>query len=220
MSDYQAARKNMVDCQIHPAGVINEGILEAFSTIPRELFVSEKYKNMAYNDEDIPLAEGRYLLEPSVYARMIQALDLKPDSVVIEVGGATGYGAAILSSLVSAVVVLESDKKLIRHAKKIWDELDLFNIASVEGDITKGNPEHAPYDSILMKGAVHEVPQDILEQLAPGGRLICVVKKPGEVMGEVRLFENTGDGSYPSYSVFSAGTPYLHGFEPKPEFQF
>ncbi|MEM7618051.1 MAG: protein-L-isoaspartate O-methyltransferase [Pseudomonadota bacterium] len=220
MEPYQKARKNMVDCQIHPAGIIDMALLDSFETVPREMFVPDSYKNNAYNDEDIELGHGRYLLEPSVHARMIQALDLKPDDVVLMIGGGTGYGAAILSPLVSTVVVVESDKDLLSKASRLWSQLDFCNIAAIEGDLREGNAENAPYDSILINGAVNEVPESILKQLAPKGVLISIVKKPGNVMGQARLFQNNGDGTFSSHAVFDAGTPYLSGFEPKPEFQF
>jgi len=220
MADFQQARKNMVDCQIHTHGVIMPGLLEAFEVTPRELFVPDEYQKMACNDEDIPLGDDRYLLEPSVHARMIQALEPKLTDVVLDIGGGSGYSAAVLSPLVSTVVVVESDKELIKKAGKIWESSGLCNIASFEGGLTAGNAEHAPYDSIIINGAVSEVPQEILEQLVPQGRLVCIVKQPGHVMGEARLFQKSDDTQYSSYALFEAGTPYLKGFEPKPTFQF
>ncbi len=220
MADFQQARKNMVDCQIHPNGVITPDLLEAFEQTPRELFVPDEYQKMACNDEDIPLGHGRYLLEPSVHARMIQALELKSEDVVLDIGGGTGYSAAIISPLVSTVVAIESENDLSKRAEKIWESTGLCNIAFFEGALEEGNAGHAPYDSIIINGAVAQVPEKILEQLVSGGRLVCVVKEAGHVMGQAHLFQKLEDGQYSSYALFDAGTPYLKGFEPKPSFQF
>jgi len=221
MADFQQVRKNMVNGQISTNGVITPKILEAFENTPRELFVPEKYKDLACNDEDIPLGQGRFILEPSVHAKMIQALEPKADDVVLEIGGGTGYGAAILSPLVSTVVVTESEPECIAKAQKLWDSLGLCNIAVFEGPLAKGNPEHGPYDSIIIKGAVSSVPEQILNQLNEGGQLICVIKTAEKTTGQVTLFKKLGgEGQYSSYPLFDAATPYLQGFEPKETFCF
>lgn len=220
MSDPQTARKNMVDGQIHTHGVVVPEILEAFETVPRESFAPELFEKNAYNDEDIPLGEGRYMLEPAVHARLVQALELKPDDVVLDIGGGTGYSAAILSNLASTVVVLESDHEFASKAAKLWESLGLCNIVAFEGALEQGHPNNAPYDSIIINGAVADVPPQILDQLAPEGRLVTVVKRAGNVMGEARLYQKDEHGHVSAYPLFEAGTPYLAGFEPRPEFQF
>lgn len=220
MADPQTARKNMVDGQIHTHGVIIPGILEAFESVPREKFVPELFEKIAYNDEDIALGHDRYLMEPAVHARLIQALELKPEDVVLDIGGGTGYGAAILSSLASTVVVLESEKEFTDKASKLWEGLGLCNVAVFSGALEKGHPENAPYDSVIINGAVDNVPEEILQQLANGGRLVAIVKEPGNIMGDARLFYKDEDGHVSSHSLFSAGTPYLSGFAPRPDFRF
>lgn len=220
MADPQKARKNMVDGQIHTHGVITPEILQAFESVPREQFVPELFTKNAYNDEDIPLGHNRYLMEPAVHARLIQALELTADDVALDIGGGTGYGAAILSSIVSTVVVLESEKELAKKAIRLWEKLGLCNIAIFEGALQKGHAENAPYDSIIINGAVSDVPQEILEQIAPNGRLVAIVKEPSHVMGEARLYQKDEDGHVSFYTLFEAGTPYLQGFEPRPQFNF
>lgn len=220
MINYQQIRKNMVDGQISTNGVIVPEILEAFKNTPRELFVPEKYKDLACSDEDIPLGQGRFILEPAVHARMIQALEPAPDDVVLEIGGGTGYGAAILSPLVSTVVVTENEPKCIAKAQSLWDTLGFCNIAVFEGPLAAGNPEHGPYDSIIIKGAVAEAPKQILEQLADDGKLVCVVKPAGKMMGQATMFKKQkGQMQYSSYPLFDAAIPYLQGFEPKATFR-
>lgn len=209
----------MVDCQIHTSGVINDKILEAFSTIPREKFVPANVQSVAYKDEDLALPDNRFLLEPPVHARMLQALELQDNCVVLDIGGASGYPAAILSSMVTTVVAIEDNKAIVDYATQLWQDLECCNVAGLVGKLKEGNPEHAPYDAIILNGAVAEIPETLLKQLADGGRLIAVVKKPGHVMGDVTLVRNSG-GSFSSYRLFSAGSPYLEGFAPKAEFQF
>lgn len=218
--NFEQARKNMVDSQIHTNGVIDQRILDAFERIPREEFVPEFMRKSAFNDEDLKIAEGRYIMEPSVHARLIQALDLKPESVVLDIGGGTGYSAAILSSIVSTVVILESEQSMLDHFSEKCDHLGICNIASFIGPLAEGNADHAPYDSIIINGAVSAVPQAILDQLAPNGRLVCVVKPAGKPIGSGTVFQKTENGTVSSYPLFDAATPYLHGFEPEETFSF
>ncbi len=218
--NFEQARKNMVDGQIHTNGVIDPRILDAFQKTPRESFVPEALRNSAFNDEDIKVADGRYIMEPSVHARLIQALDLKPDSVVLDIGGGTGYSAAILSELVSTVVILESEQPFLDKFGEVCETLNICNVASFIGPLQEGNAEHAPYDSIIINGAVANVPQAILDQLAPEGRLVCVVKQAGKPIGSGTLFKKAANGTVSSFPLFDAATPYLSGFEPEATFQF
>ncbi len=220
MMNFAQARKNMVNSQIHTNGVIDQRILDAFENTPREAFVPEAMRNSAFNDEDLKIGEGRYIMEPSVHARLIQALDLKPESVVLDIGGGTGYSAAILSSIVSTVVILESEQGMLDHFSEKCDDLGICNIASFIGPLVEGNPDHAPYDSIIINGAVSSVPQTILDQLAPDGRLVCVVKPGGKPSGAGTVFQKAENGTVSSYSLFDASTPYLCGFEPEVTFTF
>jgi protein-L-isoaspartate(D-aspartate) O-methyltransferase len=220
MFDFAQARTHMMDSQILTAGIIEPSVIAAFNTIPREMFTPEGSATIAYNDEDLMIGHDRFLMEPVVHAKMIQALNLKPESVVLDIGCASGYSSAILSSLVSTVVALESNESLIKQAGTNLNTLDACNVVSFLGDLTEGQQENAPYDFIIFNGAVAEVPEKILNQLAVGGRMIVIIKKPDEVMGEVTLIESLGENQFSSYNLFSAGCPYLPGFLPKPAFRF
>lgn len=220
MTDFSQARTHMVDSQIHVAGVINPGLLKAFETVPRESFVPEELKNVAYLDEEITFGNDRFLLEPLTLSKMLEAADLKADDVVLDIGGATGYTATILSSLVSTVVALEGEQSFLDHADKVWNALDACNIVGKCSDITQGYSDKAPFDLIVMNGAIAEIPDNIQEQLSIGGRLLCIVKKPDETMGQVTLVKRITDKQFSSYNLFSAGCGYLPGFEPKPSFKF
>lgn len=220
MTDFSQARTHMVDSQIHTAGVINPGLLKAFETVQREAFVPKELQNVAYLDEELAISKNRFLLEPLTLSKMLEAADLSPDDVVLDIGGATGYTATILSSLVSTVVALEDDQTYLDHAEKTWNTLDACNIVGIKGKLNKGYAEKAPFDLIVMNGAVSEIPINIQQQLADGGRLLTIVKKPEETLGTATIVRNLGENRFSSYSLFSAGAPYLPGFEPKPAFKF
>ena len=220
MFDFSTARTNMVDCQIRTAGVVGSAILQAFETTPREKFIPQNLRSIAYTDENLPLGEGRFLMAPVIHARMIQAAEPRPGDVALDIGGANGYPAAILSSMVTTVIALEDKQKYLTQAKSLWDELEVCNVAGFKGKLTSGSPENGPYDIIFMNGAVAEIPVRMVEQLAPEGRLVTIVKKPGAVLGQVTLVRSLGGKQFSSYTLFEAGMPYLSGFEPVPAFNF
>jgi protein-L-isoaspartate(D-aspartate) O-methyltransferase len=217
---YAKARESMVDSQIHPMGVVMESVLEAFQQVPREEFVPEEKKGICYCDEDIEIAPGRYLMEPSVLARMVQAARPDENDVALTIGSGIGYNATILSHLVSTVVALEENELLFSQAQSSWDKLGNCNIAAIKGNPADGVPESAPYDIIIVNGAVCEIPQSLKDQLSEGGRLVAVVKKVGQKIGKATLVKKDKEGLLSESVLFDAGTPYLHGFEPKKEFVF
>jgi len=217
---FDIARQAMIDSQIHPMGVVSERLLDVMGFVPREVFVPADKQGICYCDEDIAVAEGCYLMEPSVLARMIQALNPSEDHVALTIGSGIGYNAAILSHLVSTVVALEQDQALITQAQASWDSLSYCNIAGVAGEQSKGAPEHAPYDIIIINGAVAEIPSEIKAQLNIGGRLVALVKPKGQRVAKATLVERTQEDVFSDVVLFDAGTPYLKGFEPKEEFVF
>lgn len=214
------ARKAMIDSQIHPMGVVSEKLLKAFMTVPREYFVPLEKQHICYCDEDLEIGGGRYLLEPSVLARMIQPLEPEPHHVALTIGSGIGYNAAILSQLVMTVVAQEEDRELVEQAQTAWDKLSYCNIAGVTGPQTKGVPHNAPYDIIIINGAVAEIPTVLKEQLNIGGRLVAPVKKNGHRIAKVTLVERVKENIFSETILFDAGTPYLKGFMPKKEFVF
>lgn len=220
MTDFNIARTNMVDCQIQTMGVADPDILEAFATVPRELFVPKASQKIAYIDEDLIIDNDRFLLEPSTHARMLEAIAPKPDDVAMDVSNTNGYSAALLSSLVTTVVCVDSKKSVLDKINESWSQIDVCNVAGFKGTLSKGCPDHAPYDLIFVGGAVAEMPEELIKQLSENGRLITIIKKPGEVMGQVTLIQSLGEKGFSSYTLFEAGAPYLPGFEPKPAFNF
>ncbi len=218
MINFEQARTNMVDGQIHTAGVVDDGILNAFLTVPREQFVPEKLKGIAYSDEDIDIGQGRYMLEPITHARMLQKAEVCADDVVLDIGSGAGYSSAILSSLVTTVIAVEHNKRQMDKAVKQWDSQGICNVVLIDDVLTDGNAQHAPYSLIIINGAVSEVPDVLFDQLDNGGRLITIIKKPNSVMGSVTLFRKGENGEVSSMPLFEAGTPFLKGFEAVPEF--
>lgn len=214
---FAAARHNMIESQLRTNRVTDKNVLAAFEAVPRELFMPPPMGSIAYVDEDLELAPGRWLMEPMVLARLLQAAEVRPDDVALAVGCGTGYCCAILARLAGTVVAVESDPELAAQAARILSELSIDNVVFVEGQLSEGNPRQAPYDVILIDGGVEEVPEAIQRQLAEGGRLVTV-KRRGPV-GRAVLMINRG-GVVSSRVLFDAAVPLLPGFAREPGFVF
>lgn len=219
MPDFPRARLNMVESQIRTNKVTDPALLAAFSEVPREAFVDPALRGVAYIDEDLPLKPGRFLIEPMVLARMIQALDVQPTDLVLDVGCATGYASAILARLASTVVALESDPALAAAARRSLAALAVDNVVVEEGPLDQGCAKQGPFDGILIEGRVAAVSKKLFDQLAPGGRLTAVVDDGEGITGRAMLFQNT-DGVIARRTLFDANTPPLPGFERHAQFVF
>lgn len=216
--DYAAARANMVGSQLRTNKVTDLRLLEAFETVPRELFVPAGKRGIAYVDDDMAIAEGRYLMEPMVLARLLQAAAVEPADMVLDIGCGTGYSSAILAKLAATVVAVESDPRLAEEANRTLSEQGNDNVVVVEASLEGGYPKQAPYNVIVIGGTVAEVPPEICDQLIDGGRLVTVVKdRPG--LGQARLMQRTGE-VVSSRVLFDAATPYLPGFTREAGFVF
>src|SRR5262249_28008568 len=154
---------------IRPNKVLDEALIAAFADLPRERFVPAAGRAAAYVDEDLHLGNGRFLMEPMVLARLLQAAAIRATDKVLDVGCTTGYAAAVMSRLAKAVVAVDSDKALIGQARETLAALSIDNVMLVDGVLSEGCPKHAPYQAILLDGAVELVPPAILDQLAEGG---------------------------------------------------
>src|SRR5262249_44069020 len=154
MTDFALARRNMVDGQLRPNRVTNTALLAAVSELPRERFLPEALRSVAYADDDVPLGNGRFLMEPMVLARLIQALQPQLEEKALVVASGRGYGAALLSRLVKSVVAVESDAALGGSAEQAIRDLGIVNIRQAVGKLETGAPAEAPYDAILIEGAV------------------------------------------------------------------
>jgi protein-L-isoaspartate(D-aspartate) O-methyltransferase len=219
MTDFALARRNMIDGQLRPNRVTNAQLLAAVGELPRERFLPEGLRSVAYSDDDVPLGNGRYLMEPMVLARLIQALQPRPEDRALVVASGRGYGAALLARLVKSVVAVESDPALAAAAEQVAKELGLTGIRQTVGKLEQGAAASGPYDVILIEGAVQQVPLAILDQLADGGRLTTIVAGPPGALGVAQLFVKEG-GVASGRPIFDAGTPALAGFAPPPRFTF
>ena len=220
--DFAGQRRNMVDGQIRPNRVTDERILEAMLAIPRELFVPKARRALAYADEAVEIAPGRYLMEPMLAARLIEVAAIRPTDAVLLVGAASGYLAALLAKLASAVVAIESDPALVAEAGRRLGQIGADAVAVIEGPLGLGYPRQAPYDAIVFDGAVEEIPQAIVAQLADGGRLAAIVAHAGPAShraGKAVLVTRVGE-AFARREVFDGGTPLLPGFARKPAFVF
>jgi protein-L-isoaspartate(D-aspartate) O-methyltransferase len=218
MNFFDAARTHMIESQLRPNKVTNPGVLAAFASIRRELFLPEHLRRVAYIDEDLPLGRGRYLMEPMVAARLLQAAAIHRTDTVLVVGAGTGYEAALASVLARNVIALEEDPELARLARAALVEHAIASVNTVEGPLSQGYRSRASYDVILFGGAVAEIPAEISSQLAEEGRMVAVTK-PGNTIGRATLMIRTG-GLSARRAIFDAATPLLPGFAPRPAFVF
>ena len=220
MSQYTAARTNMVDSQIHTMGVVSEPILKAFRTVQREQFIPEGLQSIAYNDEDLPIGNGRYLMEPVTHARLVQAALPVKDDIVLDVGCGAGYSSAIFSTLVSRVAAIEPDAHLLAHAQQQWKTMGLGNILPHQGPFMDGKADGGPYSLVFINGAVASVSQTLFDQLTPEGRLLAVIRGAGDMMGRATLFLKSVQGAISERIIFDAAIPCLPGQEPPKGFVF
>ncbi len=217
--DYAGARFNMVENQIRTNKVHDLQVAGAISSTPREAFLPKAMRGFAYVDEDVSIGGGRYLIEPLVLARLLQAAAVQPTDVVLAIGDATGWASAVLAKLASTVVVLEADADLAGRATQALSDQGIDNVAYVAGDVTAGYSAQAPYDVIVYVGAVGDIPAGLCRQLSDGGRLVAVVDSGTRGAGKVVQVVRVGD-TFGRRPLFDASTPYLPGMAPKPGFVF
>jgi protein-L-isoaspartate(D-aspartate) O-methyltransferase len=218
MTDFAAARFFMVEGQIRPNKVTDHRLVDALSETPREAFVPESARGVAYVDDDLPIGQGRYLLEPMVFARMLQHIAVQDSDRVLDVGAAGGYSTAILAKLAASVVGLDSDAALTAAAAAALSAQGVTNATVVTGPLAVGHAEGGPYDVIVIEGTIPEVPAALADQLSEDGRLVAIVQDARGV-GEVRLFQRVG-GVLSSRVLFEAQPHALPGFEKKAAFVF
>jgi protein-L-isoaspartate(D-aspartate) O-methyltransferase len=217
MTDFAAARRNMVDGQVRTADVTDLRILTAMLEIPRENFVPPASAALAYLDLDLPVGENgaRRLLKPMVLAKLIHALELTSSDRVLDVGCVTGYGAAVLAHVAGQVTALEEDAGLAQAAGRAL--AGLKNVSAVTGPLAKGWPKRTPYDAIILEGATAFPPEAFLPQLRDGGRLACVLG--GGPGAKAMLYFRSGD-DLGGRSIFDASAAVLPGFIKSPAFAF
>ncbi|MGB3457534.1 MAG: protein-L-isoaspartate O-methyltransferase [Litorimonas sp.] len=215
--DFDAARETMVESQIRTADVTDLDLLAAFRRTPRERFVPASRMALAYGDAVVEYDDGRALLRPRDFAKLVQAADIKDHEVVLDIGCARGYSTAILSRIADTVVGLESDDETVDRATALLTDMGVLNAAVVKGDLKRGAPEHGPFDVILVNAAVTDVPDSWFGQLANGGRL-AVIRDAGPI-GRATVYTKSGD-AVGDRVVFDAHAPLLPGFVRESSFVF
>lgn len=199
----------MVDTQVRPSDVTKFPIIDAMLDIPREAFMPDAMREAAYVGENLTLPDGRTMLDPRTLAKMLDALEIEPEHVLLDVACGLGYSTAIAARLADFVVGLEDDASRAEDAQSNLSELGIDNAAVMTGDLTEGAMKSAPYDIIILQGAVEEIPQAILGQLRDGGRIGAIFAE-GE-LGVVRIGHKS-DGMISWRFAFNAGAPVLDGF--------
>jgi protein-L-isoaspartate(D-aspartate) O-methyltransferase len=218
MTDFAAARRNMVDGQLRTADVTDLRVITAMLEVPREQFVAPPMAGLAYLDLDVPVGEGassRRLLKPMVLAKLMQAANLSATDRVLDVGCVTGYAAAVLARIAGEVLALEQDAALAEAARAALSSLPNTGVAS--GPLADGWPQAAPYDAILLEGATEVVPEKLLQQLKDGGRLVCVL---GAAPGAKAMLYCRSGADFGGRPLFDAAAPVLPGFVKPLEFAF
>ncbi len=217
MIDYAAAREAMVDRQVRPSDVTRYPIIEAMLAVPREDFVPEALRPIAYLGEHVPLGQGRVLLDPRVFAKLLDALAIGPRDLVLDVGCGLGYSTAVLARMAEAAVAVESDAAMATEAERLFAEHSVDNAMVELGTLADGVAAHGPFDAILVEGAIEVLPDALADQLKPGGRIAAIFVEGSQ--GQARLGLKTA-GGIAWRRIFDATAPVLPGFLATKAFEF
>lgn len=209
MTDFQKRRTTMVDTQVRPSDVTKFPIIDAMLKVRREEFVPDSKREAAYADALIALDAGRTLLDPRTFARMLDALDVQSTDLVLDIGCGLGYSSAILGCFAEAVVAVEADEAMVQEAEAKLGAEGILNVAVLQGDLAQGAAKHAPFDVIMIQGAVQTVPDALIDQLADGGRIAAIFAEAGN--GAVRIGTKL-DGHLSWRFACNAAAPVLDGF--------
>ena len=215
MTDYQTRRKTMVDTQIRPSDVTKFPIIEAFLSVPREKFVPDGKREAAYIGENFKIGQSRVILEPRTLAKLLDALDIRNDELVLDIGPGLGYSSAVISPMAEVVIAVEDDSSMANEAEEILTEVGADNVVIQIGKLEDGAPEHGPYDVIILQGGVEKIPSSILKQLKNGGRVGAIFVEDG--LGTAKIGFKLNDKINWRYS-FNAAAPVLPGFFKQKDF--
>jgi protein-L-isoaspartate(D-aspartate) O-methyltransferase len=192
--DFAGEREAMVERQLQRRGISERKILDAFRAVPREKFVGDEVAHLAYEDHPLPIEAGQTISQPYIVALMVEAAAIGPHDKILEVGSGSGYAAAVISQVARRVIGIERQHELVEAARERLGRLGYDKVEIVEGDGTKGWPAESPYDAILVAASGSHLPSSLLEQLAPGGRLVMPIGEPGWVQKLIRVMKKE-DGS-------------------------
>ena len=220
-SEFSIARQNMVDCQVRPSDVTDIGIIDAMLAVPREAFVPEQQRAMAYLDLDLEVSSGasgkRYLIKPAVLAKMLQAAEIAATDNVLVVGCATGYSAAVVAKLAGQVTATEGDPALAAMARDVLAQTGCDNVTVRPAAAADGEPANAPYDVIVLDGATEITPEGVYRQLREGGRLVGVFATTQPPRAAIVTHSH---GDFGHRALFDATVPVLPGLGRVPAFVF
>lgn len=209
MADFETRRRMMVDTQVRPSDVTKFPIIEAMLHVPREAFVPHGLREVAYVGENLEIGGGRVMLEPRTLAKLIDAMDIQRGDVVLDLACGLGYATAVLARLAEVVVAVEDEAARADAAQDNLADQGVDNAAVMTGPLAEGAAKSAPYDAILIEGAVEEVPAALLAQLREGGRIAAIFAEGDVGVARVGLMT---DGRVSWRFVFNAGAPVLPGF--------
>lgn len=210
MTDFAHRRTMMVDTQIRPSDVTKFPIIDAMLSVPREAFVPRALREAAYVGENVDLGGGRVVLEPRTLAKMLDALEIRGDELVLDIGCGLGYSTAVMARMAELVVAVEEDETMAGEAQALLSDHGADNVVVHHGPLAQGAPEHGPYDVIALQGAVAHLPEGLTDQLKEGGRIACLFAEGA--LGVVRIGYKI-DGEISWRFSFNAGAPVLPGFE-------
>ena len=215
---FSEMRQTMIDCQLRPTGVSDQRVVEAFAAVPRERFVPADRAMLAYLDEDMAVAPGRYLMEPMAFGQLLMGAGFGAQERVLIIGAGTGYSAAVIARLVAEVVAVEQDAALAATARANLAEHGVSNATIVEAPLADGWPKGAPYDVLFFDGAVATVPAALLAQLKDGGRVVgVIVDTDGVQRGSAGVMAG---GSFGQAEFTDISVKQLPGFDRPKAFTF
>ncbi len=210
MTDFAARRRMMVDNQVRPSDVTKYPIIDALLNVPREKFVPTGRKEAAYLGENLEIGGGRVLLEPRTLAKMLDALEIGGEDLVLDLGAGLGYSSAVIARMAQAVIAVEEDEAMAREAQALLPEAGVVNVVVETAPLAEGAPQHGPYDVITIQGGIEQLPEAIADQLKEDGRIAALFCD--ENLGTVRIGYKIGGRINWRFS-FNASAPVLSGFE-------
>lgn len=216
-NDSASHRRHMIDGHLLPNDVTDVNVIDAIEQVNREAFVPASRKGVAYIDKSIKVADGRYLMEPLAFAKLLSAADIQKNELVLDIAPATGYSSAVLSKIVDAVVAIEENPELAEKATTNLADQDCDNVAVVSGSHVDGLANQGPYDLIFIGGMIDVVPQVLLDQLNEGGRILCVLNQDGFGRAALITYNDKITGVR---ILFDTAAPALSGFEKEKKFEF
>ena len=214
----EQARTNMVEQQIRPWDVLDQDVLDLLYLVPREQFVPEQYRSLAFSDLEIPLGEGERMWAPKIEARVLQELAVRKTDRVLEVGTGSGYLTALLAHRAAHVVSVEIKPALAQFGRSNLERHGAHNVTLETGDGSHGWAKNAPYDAIVLTGSSPVLPREALDQLSPGGRLFAVVGQAPAMTA--RIYHCTAPGACSSHDLFETVLAPLANAERPPRFRF